>query len=77
MMRAGDRRSFSFVMSLKVLWVLQDLRWDLSQALELTGAQSRDVWKLFWSAQQRFFKLLCISMKARLLHCFQLPCSCS
>ena len=31
--------------------------------MELTG-QSRDVFKLFWSAQQRFFKLLCISMKA-------------
>ena len=41
----------------------QDLRNALSQAVELTG-QSRDVFKLFWSAQQRFFKLLCISMKA-------------
>jgi len=34
--------------------------------VELTG-QSRDVFKLFWSAQQRFFKLLCISMKVYLL----------
>ena len=41
----------------------QDLRNALSQAVELTG-QSRDVFKLFWSAQQRFFKLLCVSMKA-------------
>ncbi|KAK9915021.1 hypothetical protein WJX75_003704 [Coccomyxa subellipsoidea] len=43
------------------LW--QDLRWDLSQALELTGVQNREVWKPFWATQQRFFKLLCISMK--------------
>ncbi|EIE19331.1 hypothetical protein COCSUDRAFT_19644, partial [Coccomyxa subellipsoidea C-169] len=44
------------------LW--QDLRWDLSQALELTGVQNREVWKPFWATQQRFFKLLCISIKA-------------
>lgn len=40
----------------------QDLRGALVEAVELTG-QSREVFKLFWSAQQRFFKLLCISMK--------------
>lgn len=46
-----------------VLWVTQDLRNSLAEALELTGTQSREVWKPFWSTQQRFFKLLCISMK--------------
>lgn len=45
---------------------MQDLREKLSQALELTGIQSREVWKPFWAAQQRFFKLLCISMKVSL-----------
>ena len=29
---------------------------------------SKDVWKSFWSCQQRFFKLLCVSMKVRCLH---------
>ena len=42
--------------------ISQDLRGALTEAVELTG-QSREVFKLFWSAQQRFFKLLCISMK--------------
>ena len=46
--------------------IWQDLRASLHEALELTGAHSRDVWKPFWAAQQRFFKLLCISMKVRL-----------
>ena len=45
---------------------VQDLRTGLHQALELTGAHSRDVWKPFWAAQQRFFKLLCISVKVPL-----------
>ena len=27
---------------------------------------SRDVWKPYWAAQQRFFKLLCVSLKVRL-----------
>ena len=35
----------------------------LVRALELTGTTSRDVWKPYWASQQRFFKLLCISMK--------------
>ena len=35
----------------------------LVRALEMTGTTSRDVWKPYWAAQQRFFKLLCISMK--------------
>ena len=38
----------------------------LVDALEATNTSSREVWKSFWSAQQRFFKLLCISMKASL-----------
>ena len=42
---------------------LQDLRVRLVRALEMTGTTSRDVWKPYWAAQQRFFKLLCISMK--------------
>ncbi len=55
---------------------MQDLRWDLSQALELTGVQNREVWKPFWGTQQRFFKLLCISMKACALFVFvREPCS--
>ena len=45
----------------------RDLRASLHEALELTGAQNREVWKPFWAAQQRFFKLLCISMKVRLI----------
>ena len=45
--------------------LLQDLRASLHQALDLTGAQNRELWKPFWAAQQRFFKLLCISMKVR------------
>lgn len=48
--------------SLIIFLLEQDLRGGLSEAVELTG-QSREVFKLFWSAQQRFFKLLCISMK--------------
>ncbi|KAK9833324.1 hypothetical protein WJX81_006479 [Elliptochloris bilobata] len=43
------------------LW--QDLRVRLVEALQLTGTTSRDVWKPYWATQQRFFKLLCISMK--------------
>ncbi|KAG1681531.1 hypothetical protein FOA52_014037 [Chlamydomonas sp. UWO 241] len=27
------------------------------------GRSSGDVWRMFWSSQQRFFKLLCVSMK--------------
>lgn len=45
------------------LW--QELRGGLVIALEKTMTTSREVWKPFWAAQQRFFKLLCISMKAR------------
>jgi hypothetical protein len=48
---------------IEVLLNFQDLRGSLSEALELTGSQSREVWKPFWAAQQRFCKLLCISMK--------------
>jgi len=33
--------------------------------MDLVSA-SRDVWKPYWAAQQRFFKLLCVSLKVRL-----------
>ena len=39
----------------------------LVEALLATNTSSNEVWKPFWSAQQRFFKLLCISMKVRTL----------
>jgi len=51
----------------------QDLRARLLEAGELTGTTSRDVWKPYWAAQQRFFKLLCISMKARRGGCRRRP----
>eukprot|EP00775_Hariotina_reticulata_P007699 gene7699-7898_t len=43
------------------LW--QQLRVQLEQALQLTASNNNGVWKLFWAAQQRFFKLLCIGLK--------------
>lgn len=42
------------------LW--QEVRGALAEALELT-AGGADVWRTFWAAQQRFFKLLCVSLK--------------
>lgn len=42
------------------VWAL--LRSHLARAAFHTGA-TKDVWKPFWGAQQRFFKLLCVSMK--------------
>ena len=45
------------------LW--QSLRHGLAAALVHTNTTSRELWKPFWSAQQRFFKLLCVSLKAR------------
>lgn len=44
------------------MW-LQDLRQNLVAALDRTGTTSRDVWKSYWAAQQRFFKLMCVSFK--------------
>ncbi|GIL61313.1 hypothetical protein Vafri_15702 [Volvox africanus] len=35
---------------------------QVEAALAATGG-GRDVWKAFWSTQQRFFKLLCVSLK--------------
>ncbi len=35
---------------------------QLEAALDVTGG-GRDVWKAFWATQQRFFKLLCVSLK--------------
>ena len=46
------------------LW--QSLRQGLAAALVQTNTTSREVWKPFWSAQQRFFKLLCVSLKVTL-----------
>jgi hypothetical protein len=43
------------------LWA--QLRVYLGMALELTGTPGRDLWKTYWAAQQRFFKLLCVSLK--------------
>lgn len=45
------------------LWTT--LRAHLADALALCGVPGRDVWRVFWSAQQRFFKLLCVSLKVR------------
>lgn len=42
------------------LW--HDIRSGLRRACLRTGA-GRDVFKAFWAAQQRFFKLLCMSLK--------------
>ena len=44
---------------------MQDLRTQLTEALDRTATTSRDVWKSYWAAQQRFFKLLCVSFKVR------------
>ena len=44
------------------LW--QSLRHGLAAALVSTNTTTRELWKPFWSAQQRFFKLLCVSLKA-------------
>lgn len=49
--------------SAAALWA--DLRGKLATAIAVTGA-SKEVWKPFWSAQQRFFKLLCVSLKVGL-----------
>jgi hypothetical protein len=43
------------------LWT--DLRYKLEQALAQSGVEGSGVWKTFWSAHQRFFKLLCIDLK--------------
>ena len=54
-------------------FVIQDLRAALALALEMTGSKSREVWKPYWSAQQRFFKLLCVSVKVSMsCHTIQL-----
>jgi len=39
------------------------LRADVQTALLLTNCTSGDVWKIYWGAAQRFFKLLCVSLK--------------
>ena len=42
------------------LW--QRVRGELAVAMSLTGA-GNDIWRTFWAGQQRFFKLLCVSLK--------------
>jgi hypothetical protein len=32
-----------------------------------SGKSGKDAWKAFWSTQQRFFKLLCVSMKVNVM----------
>ena len=47
------------------LQIWSDIRQAISVAMNIVNA-SRDVWKPYWAAQQRFFKLLCVSLKAGL-----------
>jgi hypothetical protein len=46
------------------------------QALVLLQSSSRDVWKTFWATQQRFFKLLCVSLKVKCCLCHHNSSSC-
>ena len=39
------------------------LRGDLAVALQRTRAPSQDILKVYWGTAQRFFKLLCVSLK--------------
>ena len=39
------------------------LRAELTAALARTHSSGSQVWKVYWSTSQRFFKLLCVSMK--------------
>jgi hypothetical protein len=43
--------------------VWNELRKSLAVALSRVGAPTQRVWATFWSAHQRFFKLLCMCMK--------------
>lgn len=43
------------------LW--HELRLKLEQAQAQAGSEAAGVWKTYWSAHQRFFKLLCIDLK--------------
>ena len=64
---AGCRQGMRHVLypteSTEIAIWLQDLRQNLVAALDRTGTTSRDVWKSYWAAQQRFFKLMCVSFK--------------
>ena len=42
------------------------IRSEMVQALSLCSIKRKDLWKTFWSAQQRFFKLLCVCLKVSL-----------
>jgi hypothetical protein len=48
--------------------VWRNIRKPLEVAMEKTGTPARDVMKLMWSTMQRFFKLLCVSMKVGSSH---------
>eukprot|EP00891_Asterochloris_glomerata_P001845 jgi/Astpho2/1845/e_gw1.00038.339.1_t len=39
------------------------IRSEMVQALHICSIKRKDLWKTFWSAQQRFFKLLCVCLK--------------
>lgn len=45
--------------------VWRALRTQLEMAHALSGTRSGDAMRAYWSAQQQFFKLLCVSCKAR------------
>jgi hypothetical protein len=40
----------------------RSLRQAIVMALERLGG-GQDVWKAFWATQQRFFKMMCVSLK--------------
>ena len=42
------------------------IRSEMVQALSICSIKRKDLWKTFWSAQQRFFKLLCVCLKVSL-----------
>ena len=44
-------------------WWWRQCRYALTEAVAMSGGGETDVWKPFWGALQRFFKLLCVSMK--------------
>ena len=60
--------------SLMCVLLVQDLRLQLTAALDRTATTSRDVWKSYWAAQQRFFKLMCVSFKVSKLPPAARPC---
>lgn len=43
----------------------RSLRQAVTVAVERLGS-GQDVWKAFWATQQRFFKMMCVSLKVSL-----------